>query len=183
MSLRLILGPMFAGKSSHALVLIRRYKEIDYTILSITSALDTRYSSDEIHTHNHEVYPALSLRSLMPVTSSLNYALSKVIIIEEAQFFSDLVAFVLRAVEVDKKEVIVVGLDGDAERKPFGQILELIPFCDEVTKMSAFCKMCGNGTNAIFTHRKIPSQDTILIGDSDQYEALCRRHYITSSTC
>ncbi len=178
MSLELLVGPMFAGKSSHLLSIIRRYTSINYPILIITSVLDTRYDKDAIHSHNHERYPAIAASELMSILPRKEYIDSKIIIIEESQFFEDLVNFVLRAVETDKKDVIVVGLDGDSERRPFGQILRLVPYCDKITKLTSFCSQCGDGTPALFTYRKTNEQSVISVGTSTQYEPLCRKHYL-----
>jgi hypothetical protein len=76
------------------------------------------------------------------------------VVVEEAQFFDDLKPFVERAVDADGKHAVVVGLDGTAERRPFGQILDLVPLADRITKLTAFCTMCADGTPAIFTYAK-----------------------------
>lgn len=178
MSLELVVGPMFAGKSSHLLSIIRRYQSIQYPILILTSALDNRYQADAIHSHNHESFPALAVPELKFVNTRKEYSESKIIIVEESQFFEDLVQFVLQAVEKDNKHVIVVGLDGDSERRPFGQILRLVPYCDKITKITSFCSKCGDGTPALFTHRKTDEQSVISVGTSNQYEPLCRKHFL-----
>lgn len=178
MSLELLVGPMFAGKSSYLLSIIRRYTSIHYPILIITSDLDTRYEKDAIHSHNHERFPAIAVSDLKTVLPRKEYVDSKILIIEESQFFEELVPFVLHAVESDKKDVIVVGLDGDSERRPFGQILRLVPYCDKITKLTSFCSQCGDGTPALFTYRKTNEQSVISVGTSTQYEPLCRKHYL-----
>jgi thymidine kinase len=178
MSLEIVMGPMFAGKSSYLLSTVRRYQAIDYPVLCITSHLDTRYADvSAIHSHDHERIPAMPVKQLREVDYLLSYMDAKLLIIEEAQFYPDLFEFVLHAVERDGKDVIVCGLDGDADRLPMGQILNLIPLADKVTKLTALCQDCGNLTPAIFTYRKdetAPSQ----IGGAEQYESLCRTHYI-----
>lgn len=178
MSLELLVGPMFAGKSSHLLGIIRRYKSINYPILILTSTLDTRYQEGAIHSHNHESFPALAVPELKYVSQKKEYTEAKLIIVEESQFFEDLLKFVLQAVEKDNKHVIVVGLDGDSERRPFGQILRLVPYCDKITKITSFCLKCGDGTPALFTHRKTDEQSVIRVGTAVDYEPLCRKHYI-----
>jgi thymidine kinase len=65
-----------------------------------------------------------------------------VIAIDEAQFFRDLKNIVVDWVETQKKIVIVAGLNGDFRRQPFGEINELIPYCDAITKLTAFCVSC-----------------------------------------
>lgn len=178
MSLEIILGPMFAGKSSYLLSTIRRYSAIGWSVLSVTSDIDTRYTTNAICSHNQESHPAIAVKELMPLIGSLNYENAKLIIVEESQFFSDLIEFVLHSVEKNNKIVIVVGLDGDSERRPFGKILDLIPYCDKVTKVTSLCKSCGNGTPALFTHRKTQNRSIVSVGAADQYEALCRKHYL-----
>jgi thymidine kinase len=178
MSLELIVGPMFAGKSSHLLSIIRRYQSIQYPILILTSALDNRYEKDAIHSHNHESYPALAVPELKYVPQRKEYVEAKIVIVEESQFFEDLFSFTLEAVEKDNKHVIVVGLDGDSERRPFGKILRLVPYCDKITKITSFCSKCGDGTPAMFTHRKTNEQSVISVGTANDYEPLCRKHFI-----
>ena len=99
--------------------------------------------------------------------------------IEEAQFFTGLYDFVMNAVENDSKDVIVVGLDGDSDRVPFGEIFDLFPMADEVVRLTALCKRCGDGSAALFTALLGGCKDTqICVGGADLYEAMCRRHYL-----
>jgi thymidine kinase len=177
MSLELILGPMFAGKSSYILSSLRRYEAIGWQVLCITSTLDTRYEENAIHSHNHERHTAISTLELLPLRETNKYKEARLLIIEEAQFFPDLYSFVEGAVEQHGKDVIVVGLDGDSERRPFGKILNLIPLCDKVTKLTAMCKRCETPTDAIFTYRKNSDKSVISVGTEAEYEALCRTHY------
>ena len=180
MSLEIVLGPMFSGKSSYLLSSIRRFKEIGWPVFIITSSLDKRYTTEtQIVNHNQESCKAdIAIENLSDVSNKKDYLESKVIIIEEAQFYPDLVDFVLEAVEVYEQHVIVAGLDGDASRKPFGSLLELIPYCDSIIKLKALCKKCNDGTEALFTSKKGSIISTIDVGSSDKYEALCRKHYI-----
>jgi thymidine kinase len=178
MSLELIIGPMYAGKSSYLLSLISKYEAIGWKILTLTSRLDTRYEKDAIHSHNHGRHDAVAVSYLGEADAHPAYADSKLILIEESQFFEDLVAFVLHAVEAEGKHVVVVGLSGDFNRKPFGHTLELIPFCDRITKLTALCRLCGDGTPALFTHRTSKETSVISVGAAGSYDALCRKHYL-----
>jgi thymidine kinase len=104
---------------------------------------------------------------------------ARVIIVEEAQFFPDLLSFVTRQVYMEQKRVYVVGLSGDADCRPFGQILDCIPMADTVEMLKALCRRCANGNEASFTHRLAgPPDQQILIGGADRYEALCRPCYL-----
>jgi len=180
MSLEIVLGPMFSGKSSYLLSSIRKYREIGWPMYTITSNLDKRYTTEsKIVNHNQDYAVAdASVKYLQNIHDKQEYLDAKVIIIEEAQFYPDLVEFVLEAVETYEKHVIVAGLDGDASRKPFGSLLELIPYADNIVKLKALCKICNDGTEALFTSKKIHDTLTIDVGAADKYQALCRKHYI-----
>lgn len=180
MSLQIVMGCMFSGKSSYLLSSIRRYKEINWPVYVITSSLDKRYTNDaKIVNHNRDSCVAnTAVNILHHVCNDKEFLEAKVIIIEEAQFFEDLISFVNECVELYEKHVIVAGLDGDAQRKPFGHVLELIPLADSIVKLKAFCKKCNDGTEALFTSKKVHDDNTVDIGSTDKYEALCRKHYI-----
>lgn len=181
MSLELIVGPMFAGKSSAIIGMIRRNNFIGRKTLCITSIIDQRYSVNaKIITHDKDYYPATAVKTLAEVRLLACFHQADCIIIEEAQFFPDLFDFVLFAVEVLRKKVVCVGLDGDAYRKPFGQILDLIPYADSIEKYNALCPLCHDGTKAIFTSKKIldPTVGQVFVGGADDYEPLCRKHYL-----
>ena len=79
------------------------------------------------------------------------------IIIDEAQFFTDLYEFVKSAVEIHNKNVVVIGLDGDSDRENFGQIHKLLPLCDDIVKLKALCSQCKDGTPGIFSKKIINS--------------------------
>ena len=179
MSLDLIVGPMFSGKSSYLLATIRKFKAINMPMFIITSVHDTRYKEGSIVNHNQESFPAdVSVASLLGLRTNPKFLEASVVIIEEAQFYNDLVPFVLECVDIFEKTVFVAGLDGDVHRRPFGKILELVPYCDSIIKTKAFCKSCNDGTEAIFSSRKEASALIVDVGGADKYESLCRTHYL-----
>jgi len=188
MSLELIIGPMFAGKSSAVLQRIRRANVINRKVFIVTSILDTRYDvkAGAVYTHDKESVRANSLgvNNLEDIFKLGEFHHADLIIIEEAQFFNGLYDIVRGAVEVFRKDVIVVGLDGDSDRRPFGEILQLIPLADTLTRLRALCKKCGDGTEGIFTllnsEEEAEKKEQIFVGGADKYMAVCRKHYLTS---
>ena len=76
-----------------------------------------------------------------------------------------------------QKQVYICGLDGDFKRERFGNLLDLVPMCDKVTKLTALCGFCKDGTRAIFTYRTSASNEQVLIGEKDSYVPLCRKCY------
>lgn len=181
MSLEVICGPMFSGKSSYIYSVVKRYASVGLETLVIKPSSDIRYSDKpEVVTHDGVKFACLTTTGhLMDISSDVTKK-PKVIIVEEAQFFDDLVLFVRCMVDNFKKDVVVVGLDGDSNRKPFGQLLDCIPLADKVTKLTAFCTGCCDGTPAIFTYRKIKQGGQVLIGGHDSYEPYCRTCYMNA---
>lgn len=187
MSLELLLGPMFAGKSSALQTIVRRHRALGWSVMVITHSMDTRYSdTPQIVNHDLQRLPAIATDRLVPLKDHEEYASAKLIVVEEAQFFPDLIPFILQAVDTDGKHAVVVGLDGDAERKPFGRVLDLVPYADRITKLTAFCHLCQDGTPAIFTHAYkdeavIATADgKPCVGAADKYTPMCRKHYLAA---
>ena len=178
MSLQIYLGPMFAGKSSTIIRIVNRYKSIGIKVCLVTHSSDIRYQEQKIlQNHDALTIPCERWRKLMDFFDSEHYLSSTILLIDEAQFFPDLKEFVLKAVECDGKNVTLFGLDGDADRKPFGQLLECIPLADEVIKLKAFCKLCGDGTEALFTYCCQEKTEQVCVGGAEMYMPLCRKHY------
>lgn len=177
MSLDILMGPMFAGKSSRILSLISRYAALGTPVLVLKHADDIRYRRNELATHDGQTAPCIAIRSFDDLVAEdvLRY---KVIIVDEAQFFRRLVPFVEWIVDTLGKHLYLVGLDGDSNRRPFGELLECIPLADRVERLTAFCRRCANGTPAPFTHRcNGPHDQQVLVGGHDRYIALCRECY------
>ena len=66
-------------------------------------------------------YTAASLAELKDSLGS-EYSSVGVIAIDEAQFLPDLLQFCSQAADVDRKQILVAGLDGDFRRQRFGQV-------------------------------------------------------------
>ena len=178
MSLDIVLGPMWAGKSSFIIGKIRRYRAIGWDVLVLANPLDDRYGSHVVSSHDKEQVSALAIADLSSLSTNSHYQRARLLVIEEAQFYTGLYEFVKKAVEQDGKHVVCVGLDGDADRKPFGELLQLIPLCDNVEKIKSLCAECGDGTPALFTHRFAPSETQIQVGAEGTYTPLCRKHFL-----
>jgi thymidine kinase len=175
MSLDIILGPMFAGKSSRILSIVSRHTSVGQRVLVLKHADDSRYGiEDDVITHDQRRVSCQRIQTLNDVRDEdiLRFA---VIILDEAQFFPGLVAFVQRVVERYNKCLFLVGLDGDFNRRPFGELLECIPLADRVERITALCRRCGDGTPGLFTHRRHgPHDQQVIVGGAHLYEPLCR---------
>jgi thymidine kinase len=184
MSLRVVVGPMFAGKTSEIQRIVRRYARLGRSVLVLTADIDNRYATNAIVNHDQAVLPARAVPvagGLMGVLGWSEFAAASAIVVDEAQFFVGcLIPFVQEAVDRCGKHVVVVGLDSDAEQRPFGDVLALMAHADEIQKLTALCLRCGDGTAAIFTrrvHAAASGAGPVEVGGADLYEPVCRRHF------
>ena len=173
--LEIIIGPMFSGKTSKLLSLYKQYKFCNIPIAVINHSADTRYHDSMLSSHDKEMIPCIQTDKLENITTNESVDNSEVILINEAQFFPDLYNFVVNMLNFNKK-IYISGLDGDFERNKFGEILDLIPLCDKVTKLTSLCGLCKNGTPGIFSLRLTNEKEQTLIG-SDNYIPVCRCCY------
>ena len=180
MSLELIVGPMFAGKSTEAIRRVKGFQTDGIPYLVITSLRDTRYdpNGESLRTHSGDSIPAVGMVNLTPVLLMEQLVKASHVVVEEAQFFPDLYEVVMEMVEKRGKQVVVFGMDGDSERRPFGQVLDLIPVADTYAKLQAECRLCGDGTVAIFTKRFSTITTQVSVGGEESYKAVCRKHYL-----
>jgi thymidine kinase len=177
----LYIGCMFSGKTSELIKICRKCMVINKKVLCINYLGDNRYSdSDFIMSHNKDKIECVKVNKLGDLSDDfiLEY---DYIMIDEGQFFIDLKENVLKWCEKLKKNIIVIGLDGDYKRNKFGQILDLIPYSDNIIKLKALCKICNDGTEGLFTHRLSTENEQVIIGSSN-YIPLCRKHYLENNT-
>jgi thymidine kinase len=188
-SFDLYIGPMFSGKSSMLIRMANIYSSIGKNILAINNIKDTRYNNGKITTHDNNSIDCIMLNKLDDIFYINNeeygekYKKADIILIEELQFFEDenITEFIKNATDRDYKKVIASGLDGDYMRQPFDNITKLIPLADNLTKLKGFCKKCKDSTLGIFTKRLIDSDSNILVGGSDIYMCVCRKHYLENN--
>lgn len=178
MTLDLITGPMFAGKSTELLRRVRRYEHAGRKCILIKWQGDTRYVEEprgagRIMTHDHHHRLAVCACRLSDLDAETLSA--DVIAIDEGQFFEDIVEFCCR-LAVDRI-VIVSCLDGTFEQEPFPNISRLLSKADTAVKLSAVCTHCKK--DASFTKRKMTpgtatSTTMIVVGGSEMYAPCCR---------
>jgi len=176
--LEIIVGPMFSGKTSKLLEVYKQCKFCDIPVTIINYDLDKRYHDTMLSSHDKIMAPCIQANKLSEIKYNTEVINSEVILINEGQFFEDLYEVVLDMLNCGKK-IYIAGLDGDFERKKFGLILDLIPLCDKVIKLTSLCSICKNGTLAIFSMRLSKETQQTVIG-SDNYIPVCRNCYMTN---
>jgi thymidine kinase len=186
--LEIIIGPMFSSKTSTLLEIYKKCKFCNISVSIINHSIDQRYHNTMVSTHDKIMAPCIQANKLSEIWLNDNidnelvdndsYTLlqnSGVILINEGQFFSDLYEVVVDMLNKNKK-VYICGLDGDFERKKFGSVLDLIPLCDKVTKLTSLCSLCKDGTPGIFSMRLTKEREQTVVG-SENYIPVCRKCY------
>jgi len=171
-SIQAIVGPMFSGKSTELLRLMRRHKIAKNSCVLLKYCKDTRYSAECVATHDQQQMKAISTAALMPIIDQLTDA--DVVGVDEGQFFPDTFEF-CEEMANQGKTVIVAALDGDFLRRPFPQVAKLIPISEHVHKLTAVCFNCGR--DAPFSKRIAGGDEVEVIGGADMYVAACRQCY------
>ena len=147
---------------------------------------DNRYCSEDtnlIVTHDEDKQEAIKVSRLADTDKLVKSTPYHVVIIDEGQFFPDLFDYVTNWVDTMDIHVVVGGLSADSERRPFGDMLRLIPHADEFQQLTALCSVCRDGTSAQFSKflgASAKQENEVAVGGADKYIPVCRRHFLSS---
>ena len=172
-SIEVICGSMFSGKTEE---LIRRMKRAQFAKLRVEifkPQIDTRYSVDEVVSHDRNAIrstPVESSQSILLMSGDVD-----VIGIDEAQFFDDGLVAVCTELANQGIRVIIAGLDMDFRGEPFGPMPALCAVAEDVYKVHAICVRCG--ALAYISHRLVDNDKRVLLGETAEYEPICRSCY------
>lgn len=176
--IQLIIGPMFARKTSTMIGEIERAMIAKKTCLIIKHTVDTRYDhlthNLAIVTHNGKIFdecPITTANCLADIDEELING-SNSIAISEGQFYTDLVKYANKWASMGK-HIIIEGLSGDYKQELFEPIAKIIPYADEILHLKAICMRCLS-CEAAFTIRISADTEQIKVGSADIYQAVCR---------
>lgn len=176
--LEVICGGMFSGKTEELIRRLRRAQIANQQVMIYKPQMDTRYSEDQIVSHNSRAIPST------PVSSSQQILLlssgTQVVGVDEAQFFDEGIVEVVRKLCNQGIRVIAAGLDMDYTGKPFGPMPDLLAHAEFVTKVHAICQQCGRLAN--YSYRLKNEGNQVLVGEKDLYEPRCRECFFEEVT-
>ena len=168
--IEVIVGSMFSGKTEE---LIRRLRRAEYARMNteiFKPAIDTRYSEEDVVSHDEKSIQSTPVESAQNILILANQV--DVVGIDEAQFFDQGLIGVCNELANRGTRVVVAGLDMDFMGNPFGPMPGLLATAEHVTKIHAICMRCGN--LAQYSHRKTKSKKLVVLGETEEYEPLCR---------
>ena len=169
--IEVICGPMFSGKTEELIRRLVRAQFAKQKVAIFKPKTDNRYSDDYIVSHNKRKIKSIILDSSKQINDYKNKA--DVFGIDEAQFFDENLISVCNDLAKLGKRVVIAGLDKDYTAKSFGPISKLMVDAEYVTKVNAICMVCGDP--ASFTQRISSEKDLVVVGETDKYEARCRK--------
>ena len=171
--IEVVCGSMFSGKTEELIRRMKRAKFAKQKVEIFKPSIDTRYSDQDVVSHDQNVIPSTpidSSASILLLASDID-----VVGIDEAQFLDMGLVDVCNELANRGVRVIIAGLDMDYKGVPFGPIPALCAVADDVTKVHAICVKCGN--LAYLSHRLVQNDRRVLLGETSEYEPLCRECY------
>ena len=168
-----ICGSMFSGKTEELIRRMKRAKLARQKVEIFKPAIDVRYSEEDVVSHQGNAIPSTPVESAASIL--LMGSDADVLGIDEAQFFDEQIVDVCNDLASRGIRVIVAGLDLDFKGKPFGPMPQLCAIADEVTKVHAICVRCG--ALAYVSHRIVEGERQVMLGETHEYEPLCRQCY------
>jgi len=184
--LEITFGPMFSGKTTSLIDKVNRFMSVRKQQKKSAKVLIINYVEDVRSTENKDGLtphcPKLIKEGEKTTMKTkhlgdINVRDYDYIVVDECQFFIDLVGSVLLWLNYDK-QVHCYGLIADSERKRFGDLVKLMPRADHIEHLKAFCGICGDKIlNAPFTKCIKNKKEQVLIGGNQEYMPVCGKHY------
>ncbi len=169
-----VCGPMFSGKTEELIRRVRRSQIARQKVQIFKPSIDVRYDEVQVVSHSDQKILSEPVDTALEILDKIKDS-TRVVAVDEVQFFDLEIVKVVKKLADRGYRVICAGLDLDYLAKPFGPMPELLAIADEVSKIKAICTICG--APASRSQRVINSNDQVLLGETDHYQARCRAHY------
>ena len=169
--IEVVCGSMFSGKTEELIRRLNRALLAQQNVEIFKPKVDKRYSKEQVVSHNSNAINSTPVNFANDIL--LRSGNCDVVGIDEAQFFDPEIVNVANQLADQGKRVIVAGLDMDLMGKPFEPMDKLMAIAEYITKVHAICMDCGR--IASYSHRRTKSKKTVVLGEKDIYEALCRK--------
>ena len=171
--IEVICGPMFSGKTEELIRRLVRAQIAKQRVAIFKPITDKRFAEDYIVSHNQRKIKSIQVQETNKILDYQDKA--DVFGIDEAQFFDSSIVAICRSLANSGKRVVVAGLEKDFLTKSFGSMPDLLVDAEYITKVNAICMQCGDPAN--YSHRISSEKKQVVVGETDKYEALCRKCY------
>ena len=168
--IKLICGPMFSGKTSELLRNLERAHIGKKRVVLLRPMIDSRPFL------SHSEKDTSWLKSMFLKTLDIDCSDYDTIGIDEGQMHSNLVSF-CRENSLKNKQIIISALHATSECEMFDEIVKVIPYCEEIVKLNAVCKVCGSDFANYTKYLGGSKTEKVAVGGSETYTAVCEKCY------
>lgn len=180
-SLEVIYGPMYAGKTTKLIDLLKEAEGKGKKVIAFKHTFDTRYTTNKLTTHDRKDFPAAPISSesadILKIIKFIETSKADVIGIDEIQFFPKLILQVISMLVENDKRVIVAGLDLDFRQESFGIMPQVLNGASKQHKLTANCAVCSStapySQRLINGHAAAYDDPVVMPGAKDLYEPRC----------
>ena len=175
MSITLILGPMFGGKTTELFLILKRHVMVGKEITLICHESDKKRNNGKRYigrSHDGTQMIAISESSLKEDPITLNPGV-QVIGIDEGQFFGGLLDFCLRW-RAKGVHIYVSALNAKADNTSWPEVDRLYPRVDDIIFKQAICITCG--TESASRSKNIvdmKGSNGVMVGGDESYVSIC----------
>lgn len=173
--IEVVCGPMFSGKTEELLRRLRRVEIARQPLQVFKPRIDDRYDANCVSSHAAGRMAAEVVADVKELAEAVK-ATTRVVAIDEVQFFGAEVVSLAERLASRGIRVIVAGLDQDYRGAPFDPMPALLSVAEYVTKTLAICTRCGAPAGR--TQRLTESQERVVVGAGGSYEARCRACHV-----
>ena len=176
-------GAMNSGKTIEIIKVAHNYEEQHKSVISMTSAVDTREKHGMIESRiglERKAEPIHENTNVFDLVQELNPH-SSCVLIDEAQFLlKKHVLELAKIVDELNIPVMAFGLKNDFQNNLFEGSKYLLLYADKIEEMKTICWFCGK--KAIMNLRfhdgsPVYEGEQIQMGGNESYYPVCRKHY------
>ncbi|MHA2296495.1 MAG: thymidine kinase [Candidatus Hodarchaeales archaeon] len=182
-SLEIVVGNMYAGKSSELIKRALAAKELDIPFHAFKPVVDNR--SEDLFSKDGLRLECDCLESPKDIlTHDINHSL---VLIDEVQFFDESIIYAIQYLVQKGNNVFVAGLDRDFRGQPFIVTSQLMVLADKITKLYSYCSIDGCKNKGTRTQRlRNGKPDSLLsktveieyVAENIDYIAVCEEHHL-----
>lgn len=170
---KLIIGPMFSGKTTKLIKIIKYFNKKNKKILVFKPEVDNRKGKKYIVCHNNLIYSVNVVKNSNEILEKIKEKKNiDIVFFSEVQFFDDNYINIIKKLLLKNISLYFGGLSLDFQKKTFKIIEELKKIVNKIEYRFAGCYKCFQ--KAPFSKRIVKENSKILIGGKEFYIPVCK---------